>query len=82
MTVYEEKEVTVTKQVPSKVICDRCGITKEPYEEFIEVKHEYGYSSPKDGDYIEFDICESCMEDVIRDMKIKARFYQNDISEF
>ena len=73
MTEYKDKEVI--QKVPVKYICDRCSIESE--YEIVELKYEYGYGSKKDGEYIEFDLCEKCLAETIKIMNIKPRVYQN-----
>ena len=78
MTIYKEQEVTETKFLPQETICDRCGRSKKDYEDFIEIRHEYGYGSSKDGDYIEADICEDCLQEIFRKFNINSRTYNED----
>ena len=87
MIVY--KEVQTKQQVPDKMICDRCkaevhdkfgGGVGVGQEDFIEVRHEFGYGSDKDGEFWEFDLCEKCFEETIKEMHISVRKYSQ--SEF
>ena len=73
MIIYEEK--TFTKEVPVSTVCDRCGREKEEYEDFVQIRHEFGYGSDKDGNYIEADICGECLLEVLKDCNIKSREY-------
>ena len=79
MIVY--KEITVKSQVPVKAICDKCGFElKSDTEDLIEIRHQYGYGSDKDGEYLETDICEECFEAIVLSMDIKVRRF-NEPSE-
>ena len=73
MIVYKEEQVTVQK--PVEVVCDKCGslIEFDP----VEIRHEFGYGSEKDGDYIEADLCEGCFMDILRRERIKYREFKN-----
>ena len=88
MILYKDEQIT--QKVPSKMVCDRCGLeTSDRYGggvgvgeiDMIEIRHEYGYGSKKDGEYIEFDLCEKCLDETINEMNIKVREYKNDLSE-
>ena len=88
--MIEYKDEQVTQKVPSKMVCDRCGVTTtNKYGgglgvgeiDMIEVRHEYGYGSTKDGEYIEFDLCEKCLDETIKTMNIKVREYRPEPSE-
>ena len=81
MIEYEEQQVKTL--VPVKSICDRCGYEVKDYEDLIQLRHQYGYGSDKDGNYIEADICEDCFEDVVLAMDIKVRrFSEPNESEY
>ena len=71
-----EQEVKKIEQVPVSVICDRCGRDKQPYEDFIEIRHEFGYGTDRDGNYIEADICETCIIEVLKTSNVKFREYK------
>ena len=78
------KDSIYTKQIEDKVICDMCQqdiqglMGSQP--DYVQVRHEFGYGSDKDGDYWEFDLCETCLEKLIDTAGIKARKYTQ--SEF
>lgn len=83
MIEYEDE--TITRKVATKQICDRCGLELiDRYGggvgvgqfDIIEIRHEFGYGSPKDGSYIEFDLCETCLDETIKTMNIKTRIYK------
>jgi len=82
--VVKYKTKKVQKEVEDIIICDRCGTEQKIHHlltdiDFIEIRHQYGYGSPKDGDYIEADIYETCFDEVVRDSNINVRRYENGL---
>ncbi len=78
MIKYRTKMVQ-TKEV-METVCDRCDKVLVPMEDdFIEIRHEYGYGSKQDGTLIEFDLCEACFEETITKMHINVRVFENGI---
>ena len=62
-----------TKDVPTKKICDKCGMiaSEDDYYEFDAFHHLYftsGYCSVfGDGTHVECDICQHCLHEMIKD---------------
>jgi hypothetical protein len=75
MTEYKEQVITKLEQVPVKVICDRCK-REIKHQDFVEIRHEFGYGTEYDGDYIEADICEDCILYALKDAGIKYRHFK------
>ena len=76
--MIEYETVPSTYLQPVSMVCDRCGEKQEITMDMIEVRHQFGYGSQRDGDYIEFDLCENCLVEVIKNEKIKVREYSNE----
>ena len=60
------------------VICNKCGkqLLEENgvmKEDFLCVKKEWGYFSRMDGKIWEFNICEDCMYELEKELKIPIR---------
>ena len=82
MVKYKTKKIE--KEVEDIIICDRCGTEQKVHHgltevDFIEIRHQYGYGSPKDGDYVETDICETCFDEIVHDSNINVRRYENGL---
>ena len=78
------KTEKIEREVADLVICDRCGLEQKMHHgmsdrDIIEIRHQYGYGSPKDGDYIEADICEVCFDEIVKKMNITVRRYENGL---
>ncbi len=70
----------VEREVAKKVICDRCGLERDPAgDDMIEIRHEYGFGSPRDTEFIEADICEKCFDEIIKNMHINVRRFTNTV---
>lgn len=70
-------QLAETKEV-EKIICNKCG--KEicvykgvPTEDVLEVEKRWGYFSEKDNRVDQFDLCETCYDELIESFKIKLR---------
>lgn len=65
----------------SKLICDRCGneeiILQLDTSYLIEFDHHFGFGSKYDMEKIEFDICETCLFEVLKKENIKYRLEGN-----
>lgn len=76
MNVLKRELMEVTK-VECKV-CNKCGkeidITSNDY---FEGKVQWGYFSNKDGEIHQFDLCEDCYDNLVKNFKIlpKIEFY-------
>ena len=55
---------TVQKEVCclSRVICDGCGRTIGPHEDYLAIDKTWGYGSRKDGQATRLDLCEDCFD--------------------
>lgn len=77
------KTVQCKKQVPIKIVCNKCGkscnLEKELFPEFTTIKNIYGYGSKKDGDRYESHICESCMDDFYATFKIPPTIVNSQV---
>jgi len=71
---------TKTIKVPDSITCDRCNkdIT-DLSNDVIEFRHEFGFGSEVDGEFLEFDLCEACLNDTIVQMNIAVRKRTNSI---
>jgi len=78
MIKYEEKTVTETRQIPVSKVCDRCERDIKDFEELVEIRHEFGYGTHRDGDYFEVDICEDCILEVLKNSYVKVRYFKKD----
>jgi hypothetical protein len=66
----------VTKRVPSDVVCNKCGKSKElegddfnrefGASKFQSINISFGYGSAHDGDDWKFDLCEECLEEFVK----------------
>ena len=61
----------VEKQVEDDVICNKCGERKKSgiTNPFTLVKIWFEYGSKYDDDYWEFDICDDCIDSIIKTFK-------------
>ena len=77
------KEIQKSVKEPIKIECDRCGKEHKEFSlepEILEFKQEFGYGSKRDGDFIEFDLCEDCLMEILKQEKIKYRLYTNFVN--
>ena len=44
-----------------KVFCDSCEIEIN-HNNYVSILHQFGYGSQRDGDRVEIDLCENCLE--------------------
>ena len=79
------KTETQEVKVPESKECDRCGTKRLCYRNLdgdIETFGvEWGYGSDTDGEYWEFDLCETCIKETLKTMNIKYRVYERGIDE-
>jgi len=75
---------TVTENVPTEIVCDRCGkIYKAMQDDFFSLDHQFGYGSKRDGDVIHADLCEHCLFEMLDEHNVKYQIINNeDISEY
>lgn len=74
MRQYRE-ELKATKDV-TRIICNKCGREIEvregvPQEDVLSVTKRWGYFSDKDNQVDEFDLCETCYDELVQSFKIK-----------
>jgi hypothetical protein len=67
--MYTYRKVQVESTQVSSITCNKCGRVVQFGEfdfqvevSFTEIKHVYGYGSPKDGDKYLSHVCEACMD--------------------
>ena len=73
----------VTKKVEDKVICDVCGkiCTNDNYgSEYATVEALWGYSSSRDGEKFDIQLCENCFGDMLGWMRNKRKEYLGPFS--
>jgi hypothetical protein len=69
---YKEIKEVVTKEVVSKMVCNKC--LKETDTEFgsiSEFRYKFGYGSKRDCELHEFHLCDDCYDEIIKTFKIK-----------
>jgi len=75
--MQKSKKVTTTHEELKSLVCDRCGKTDFCYgggdAYVIPFKHEFGYGSPDDQDTLKFDICQDCLESMLKLSDVKYR---------
>lgn len=76
--VRRSKREVKAKWVEVMIECNKCGRMEyidqaDPwaFDEFIEIKHHFGYGSKNDGEEWTFDICEKCLEEFTKTFKTK-----------
>ncbi len=61
----------------TKIICDRCEkeITNEDVEmgAYINITHDHGYGSDRDGETDDIDLCEKCWCEVVSEINKKSK---------
>lgn len=74
------------------VTCNKCGniIGRVNHEnkngkasqcfEVVNVRHQFGYFSKRDGEIHEFDLCEECYLKIIEEFQIKPTI--NEVTEY
>ncbi len=77
MINYKEEKTECIDYIPDGIICDRCQREIKDFEEFLKIRHEFGYGTPNDGDYLESEICEDCLNEILRNNNITYRLYKN-----
>lgn len=79
---------SITIQAVTSITCNRCGFTvdlsKEDYELFLtDMLHEFsisfGYGSGHDLENWKFDLCEDCIEEIVKTFKIPVKKSMYDI---
>ena len=77
MIKYKKKEVTVTEYEPVIIQCDRCKRAIKDYEEFHKIRHHFGYGTEYDQDFLEADICETCLLEILKLTGTSYELYEN-----
>jgi hypothetical protein len=87
---YEETEITVVKKesVPSSVTCNKCGKSQKLHGEDYQRNWQagkyqsfycsFGYGSSYDMERWDFDLCESCLTDLVHTFKIVPNGFGED----
>jgi hypothetical protein len=73
----------VTTKVEDQVICDVCGkiCTNDNYgSEYATVEALWGYSSSRDGEKFDIQLCENCFGDMLGWMRNKRKEYLGSFS--
>ena len=52
-----------------QIYCDSCESQIVDYNKLIAVNHIFRYGSGRDGDHIEIDLCEDCVDKLERHIK-------------
>jgi hypothetical protein len=69
-------------QFPIEYTCNKCGHTlyaeRDNLEEFMTdsihpFKTSYGYASKRDGEYIYWDLCEDCLEELYNSFVVPVK---------
>lgn len=77
MRKLEREAVTKFEYVDKEITCNKCGIHHETTglpndyntNKFQDIVLHFGYGSKFDGESISFDLCDSCIEDLIKSFK-------------
>jgi hypothetical protein len=54
--------------------CDSCQTTIEDYNKLISINHIFRYGSQRDGDSIQIDLCEDCLDKLERNISLVKSF--------
>ena len=73
---------TIQKEEVISITCNRCGRSEDgehvSYASDIETwQHHFGYGSSMDTDQIEFELCDNCYKEIIKDFKHKPTIVGN-----
>lgn len=71
MRIYKTK--LVERKKLQYIMCNKCGqnVDIKNYKDFLYINKTWGYNSNYDGEYHEFEICQSCYDELINSLKIK-----------
>lgn len=75
MKLYKE----VKRKVEDKVFCDICGqsCTLDQFgSEYATLEAQWGYSSKRDGQKFDIQICEKCFEEILEWIKTKRHYHK------
>ena len=87
MRKQAEKEVTITEYETVEFGCNRCGKLEQNADSFTENGFHnfgvnFGYGSKYDTDQWEFDLCEDCLFEVVKDFKVAPSGFMIDSYEY
>jgi hypothetical protein len=51
-----------------KIFCDSCEIEINN-NDYVSISHQFGYGSQRDGDHVEIDLCENCLDQLETSIK-------------
>ncbi len=73
MKVY--KKSLIERKKLRYVICNRCGknIEINKYKDFLNINKIWGYNSNHDNELHEFELCEECYDELVKELKIKPK---------
>lgn len=75
-TEITQKEVREVKAY----ICDGCRARSERYNihgpDIANFSYTFGFPSPQDGTRIEFDLCEECLMQILKEAEVEFRTKQ------
>lgn len=59
--------------MPELEPCNKCGNVagNKHFNESTQIKVEHGYGSKRDGNKIQFRLCDDCLDEIIASFKIK-----------
>lgn len=72
------KTKTISKEVTERILesitCNKCGTERKmeydfTYNEFQHVNFSFGYGSKFDNDNWSFDLCENCVEELVKSLQ-------------
>jgi hypothetical protein len=92
--MIEYRKEKIEQEVPSKVICDKCGREATPlgghrgedgyeFQEFLFIRFRGGYGSVfGDGNDVECDICQHCLKELLGDyMRVSDSLYGENLDD-
>lgn len=87
-TKKETKTESITHEVvvEEKYICNKCGKQIRPFEDGIysdinSINLSFGYGSPHDMEGWAFDLCDSCLDEIIKQLKFVPDGFYIDNTE-
>jgi len=82
MIIGKTKKITKIKKnfIRTKIICNRCGKEEKVTDYFSDIqsqKFDFGYGSSYDGDTWEFELCDNCAKEIIKNWKYQPLIKEN-----
>ncbi len=73
MKIYQKRLIERNKL--KYVLCNKCGknIDIKQYEDFLNISKDWGYNSSFDNEIHEIEICQSCYNNFLSDLKIEPK---------